>query len=475
MPTIQKSQITAASEIIANYTATDPAGNSAATDPGTVNRDIIDSVADLTSQTFTAVETTREMASLQNANLITQAAMSQIGLNFDMVQLQPTIATGTVYFQKYTPVTKIIDFPVGTVVQTQMGLDGSVTKFVTTTAAQLNPQTQLNPANYRYEAAASVVALLVGSAGNVGPGAINQLATPNRNIDGVLNKAATTGGSDIEGNVAFATRILAKTAGTTLGTAPGTASAILTTFPDVTEVAIAGPNDPAMKRKQFGNEVDVYLLGSSTFVFTNLITVSGTSTDLLSTHPAIGLTSVVGATTGTTFVVGTDVTLLRDTSPVFGGSVNAFDKLQWLNTHRPGATQQVNATGTYDADVVAVQNYLNLPTTRFVTENILAKSATRVGVVVQAQVAAFSGFDRTALAATVQTAVINGISNYALGQSVIQSDVVDIIAAVPGVNEVQIPLTALYPTGTPIPIVNDEIVVLKNAYARTDSVVITTV
>ena len=181
---------------------------------------------------------------------------------------------------------------------------------------------------------------------------------------------------------------------------------------------------------------------------------------------------MIGTTTGTNFIVGTDVSLLKDTSVVFGNSVNAFDYVQWLTTNRPGAGQKFTVNGFYDANVPAVQNYLNEPQVRFVTANILAKSATRVGLQVNVNITAASGVNRATLASQVQSAVINGLTVFSLGQNVTQSSIVDIIAATPGVNEVTIPFNELATTGSPLGTVEDEIVVLNNSYIRADQVVI---
>lgn len=472
MGTVSKSQAQSSSEIQASYTDTSQQPLADVTG-GTVHRDIIDSVADLVSTSFSTIETVRLLSSLQNALLVTPNALSAFGLNWDVVQGQSVAATGTVFFQKVIRPTITIDFPSGTIVQTAPSKDGSVTQFVTTAAARLSSSTVFNPVNQTWEVSAPIIALVSGSVGNVGPGSVNQLATLNRNIDAIINKVATSGGSNVEPNDQYATDILTKTAGSTLGTITGYETAILGAFPQVIDVAVAGPGNPAMQRAQYGDEVDIYLLGTSYTTFTNTLTASSLTTDLLQTHPTVSLSSVVGTTSNITFVVGTDVILQKDTSVVFGNSVNAFDYVAWQTTNRPGAGQTFTVVGQYDANVPAVQNYLNLPTVRFVTEDILAKSATRVGLVINTNITANSGVDRTSLAGSVQTAVINGISSYGLGQSVTQSAVVDIMAAVSGVNEVTIPFNQLSETGDAPGTVTDQIVIDSNSFPRTDTVTIT--
>ena len=471
MSTVSKSQSQSSSEIRSSYTdsSQQPLAD---VSPGTVHRDIIDSVSSEVSSTFSSIEQTRLLSSLQNALLVTPNALSAFGLNWDVVQGQAVAATGTVTFQKLILPTIIISFPAGTLVQTTPDKQGNVTKFVTTAAATINAQTPYNTIDRAWEVTAPVVALVAGSAGNVGPGAINQLATPNRNIDAVTNQFATSGGSDIQPNNLYANAVLAKTAGSTLGTAGGYKSSILANFPSITDVAVAGPGNPAMQRAQYGDEIDIYLLGASFAFYSANLIASGAGTDLLNVHPTVSLSSVVGTTTGTNFVVNTDVSLSKDTSVVFGNSVNAFDRVQWNTVNRPGAGQKFTVNGFYDANVPAVQNYLNGDQVRFVTAAILAKSATRVGLQVNVNITADSGVNRSSLSSQVQTAIINGIASYGLNRNVTQSAIVDLIAATPGVNEVIIPFNQLSITGAVPGTVEDEIVMLATSYPRVDSAVV---
>lgn len=467
MGTISKSQQESAQNIINNYAAL-VNGNDADTSSGTVNRDLIDTVGNQVSSVYSSIESVRLLNSLKDAASVTIDGLSPIGLNFGVVAMGATTATGTVWFQKATAPTLIIDFPVGTVVRTQKDITGSSIKFVTTTAAQLSPNTTVNPLNRRYEVSASIVAVLSGSVGNVGPGAINTLDTPNRNIDTVTNKVSTSGGTDSEDPVSYAARIRASTSEFSLGTKAGYISTLLSIFPDIQQIAIAGPGDAALIRAQFGNEADIYLVGASYATFTDTIFYSGQGFEYFKTKPVVSVSTVVGTTTGTAFVLGTDVSFTQDTSLVYGGSVKAFDKLTWISSNRPAVGQNYSVTGQYSLLVNNVQNYLNSENNRFVTADILAKQAQRIGIVVSASVSAFSGYDRTTLKNNIQSALINGLTNYNMGQSVEQSDVVALIGNVKGVAKVGIPLTELRKTTDPQGTLTDPISIATSSYARID-------
>lgn len=472
MTTSNKSTDQSVQEMISDYDAVEQ-NQPADTTPGTVNRDIIDTTGQQVSTTYSEIEQVRLPSSLRNAGLVSEGGLSQFGLNFDLVQSGAVEATGTIYFQKTTVPTTIVDFPAGTIVQTRPSTTGSSTKFVTLTATRLSPSTTLNPANRKYEVSAPIIAVVAGADGNVGPGSINTLATPNRNIDSIVNKEATSGGTDVESNTDFATRILARTDTTDFGTKTGYISLVSEQFPDLLEVAVAGPGDTALVRRQFGNEADLYIIGASNSTFTDTITVSGASSDLLITHPVVSISSVVGVTNSGVYVPGVDVQFTKDTSAAYGGSIQAFDRLTWLSANRPGATQQIRATGLYDATVGMVQDYLDSDDVRFVTADVLAKAATRIGVVVTASATAFSGYDRTSLANTAQLAVINGLTNFTLGQSISQSDIVSLIGNVSGIDKVQIPLTEFRKSTESAGTVSDSVEIPTSSYARADTITIT--
>lgn len=474
MAIVSKSQSESSQNIINNYEAV-VGGNGPDTSAGTVNLDIIDPVAQQVSDAYTSIENTRLLTSWQDAgsDAVTIDGMSPIGLNLDVYALGATKATGTVYFQKATQPTVIVDFPIGTVVRTQPDTDVSTIKFVTTTAARLSPDTTLNPENRRYEVSATVEAVVAGSDGNVGPGSIDTLDTPNRNIDTLTNKEATTGGSDAEDTEAYAARLRAATSSIGLGTEAGYATTLQSLFSDIEQIKIAGPGDSALVREEFGNEADIYLVGASYSTFTNVLYVSGADFEYLTTHPATVVSSVVGTTTGINYVLGTDVRFDQDTSAVYGGSTKAFDKITWLSGTRPGTGQNISVTGQYSLLVNNVQDYLDRDDARFVTSDILAKEATRVGIVITATASALSGYDRTTLESNIQSALIDGLTEYNMGTDVNQSDIVSMIGNVEGVDKVGIPLTELRKTTEDSGTLDDPVSITTAQYARYQSSTIT--
>lgn len=472
MATISKSQEQASSDMVGRYTA-EESGTTPDTSPGSVNLDIIDTVAQSVSDAYSELETAREMASLKNAGIITSDGMSQIGLNYDMVQLAATKATGTIWFQKTTAPSGRIDFPIGTVVRTQKATDGTSVKFLTTTSASLTTSTSINPANRRYEVSASIIAVDAGSDGNVGPGSINSLDTPNRNIDAVVNKEGTTGGTDLEDNSVYAARILDKTTGTTVGTHDGYVALITEQFPTVTQIGIAGPTDPIMLRKQWGNEVDVYVLVSTATNFTDSIRYTGSTSQYFSVHPVLTVSSIVGTTVS--YALNTDVRFDKDTSVAYGYSAKSLDKITWISSNRPPVGAYVTVTGTYDSAIAEIQSYLDTGDVRFVTSDLLVKSATEIGIVMTIQVTTFSGYNRTAVGTAVSTAVTDALADYGMGQDVAQSDIISIIGSVEGVDDVTVPITNFRKTTDSVGTSSDVIAISTAEYARISTITVTAV
>ena len=474
MSTVEKSQEQAVQEMVDTYAAL-VSGNPADVGAGTTNRDILDTVAQQVSTVFSALETVRLLTSLKNAEVAATDGLSPLGLNFDVYQYAATKSSGTVYFQRILPPTKIVDFPVGTLIMTTPDVAGDSVKFLTTTAAQLSPSTVINPTNRRYEASAPIVAILAGDDGNVGTGSITTLDPVNRNIDVITNKDATSGGTNYEDNTAYAARIRTKTVGTSLGTQQGYIDALQTEFPAAITVALAGPGNSDMRRSEFGNEIDVYVIGQTSEARVDTVSASGLSYDYLNTHPVDVVSSVVGTTTGSSYVLGNDVRFDKDTSIVYGGSVKAFDKLTWLSANRPWAGQQLSVALTRNKLISDAQDYFDSDDIRFVTADILVKEAKRIGIILAAQATAFSGYDRTTLATNIQTSLSDGLSQYTLGQTVRQSDIVALIGNVAGIDKVGIPLTELRESTETGGTVTDPILIGTSEYARLDSATITVV
>lgn len=128
--------------------------------------------------------------------------------DFGMVRLPGVVARGTVTLSRVTPGLPAV-VPVGTVVRTGLGPDGTAGLSFVVVADPTNPA--WNGSEFDLDAAAAgldvvVVARLVGQPGNVRAGEISLLGTALPGIDEVTNSVPLVGGLDAEADSALRDR-----------------------------------------------------------------------------------------------------------------------------------------------------------------------------------------------------------------------------------------------------------------------------
>ncbi|MGH7974973.1 MAG: baseplate J/gp47 family protein [bacterium] len=311
-----------------------------ATQPGSVVNDVvISTVANqlsaqngTDSSVYSSIQYIQNLqAFVNNAATILPADLDAIGNNYGLTRLPGTQATGTltIRIRNYTTSSPIITVPSGTVVSTLSTSSSPAVSFSTTATVTFTPSLApfyFNPVSGFYEQTAPIVCQTIGTVGNVAANTITSLIGSGLGVDAVTNTTATFGGSNIESNVVFASRIQIKLEGNNIGTANGIIS-LVDTNPNVTQSIIVGPNDPAMIRNQYGGSVNVYIRGQvlvttpETFTYTT----TGSQQYVLLNQPAISVGSVTGIVGGLpyTFVPGTDYAFVLNPNALFAGSVDA--------------------------------------------------------------------------------------------------------------------------------------------------------
>lgn len=311
-----------------------------ATQTGSVTNDVvISTVADQLSaedgtspSVYSSINYTQELqAFVNNASVLVPADLDAIGANYGMTRLPGTQATGTITFRirNYTTSSLIVVVPSGTVVSTLATTTSPAVSFATTSTVTFIPSlapSYFNPVTGFYEQNTTISCQTIGVIGNVGAQTITSLVSSVSGIDTVTNNTATTGGTNIESNVAFAGRIQIKLSGNNVGTPNGIIS-LVNTNSNVIEAIVVGPNDPEMQRNEFGGSVDVYIEGQTlvTTSDTPLYSTSGSQQFILNNQPALSVGSVTGVVGGLpyTFVAGTDYAFVENPNLLFSGSVEA--------------------------------------------------------------------------------------------------------------------------------------------------------
>lgn len=367
------------------------------TKPNAVSRDVfVDPPAFELGDVYEAM---RAIARLQSLANMSGNDLTNFGANFGATRKTGTKASGEVVFT-LRKIDTNITIPSGTVVSTRNGTTFATISSTTVrtsdanamraTATRLREELDTAGITDQYAVEVSVQAQSVGSGGNIATySVVSQSAS---GINGVTNVASFTGGSDLETDAAFRSRILATFAGANTGTALGYRSLVLA-LADAVDALVVEPGDPLMTRDGTvtttdssgnsivaqpgtGGKIDIYVLGENlqagtdSFIYkdksgrndptdpdndyvlgqTSLTpdtTLSLNSRRLgvlsegeaIPTQPVSSITSIVGSSSGPNFIEQyTDNTgqlvgnykLVADTG-VAKGSPFGLDKLVWTS------------------------------------------------------------------------------------------------------------------------------------------------
>jgi uncharacterized phage protein gp47/JayE len=464
------------------------------TNTGTVTNDVVISTVanqlsaqDGTSPSvYSSINYTQELqAFVDNASVLVDTDLDAIGANYGLTRLSGTAATGTITFRirNYTLSSPIITVNSGTTVSTLATTSSPSISFSTTAGITFTPSlapSYFNPNSGFYEQNTTIVCQTIGSVGNVGAQVITSLVSSVPGIDAVINNTATTGGTDVESNSAFATRIQIKLSGNNVGTPNGIIS-LVDTNPSVQQAIVVGPNDPEMIRDQFGGSVDVYIKGQvlTTLADTPTYSSTGSQIFILAHQPVSSIGSVTGIVSSLpyTFIAGTDYGVHINPNILFSGSTEAASFIQFnIGGTNPDNNTVVTINYTYDSLIETLQALFNNNSNHIVASDILVREAIQASVGVTAFISIIPGFIFANVQSSVQTNLSNYINGLGLGGSFFLSDLVAIIQNTSGVAEVDLSTLSIDVTinaiTTSYPANGQQVIIPRNTYAVPGSLVI---
>lgn len=365
--------------------------------PGSVARDLfIDAPAQQISNLYDLL---RQVATLQSISNVTGQDLTNYGSNFGVSRNSGTKSSGTAVLC-FRSLENDIPVSAGSVVRSRNGIPFLTISTMTIAASQINAyranalrmRQQLNTAGITDEFAVevSVEAQSPGSVANIGSYTIVSHSIPG--ITGVTNVAPMSGGTDLENDAAFRSRILATFAGANVGTSLGYRSLVLG-LASAVDALVVEPGDTLMLRDGTvvvtqadgtiavsepgtGGKVDIYvmgtnaqsatdsflyqdasgrndptasanyyILGQSSLTPATSLTINSRRVSVLTdgasmpTQPVSKIVSVSGSSSGPNFIeqyldsVGNlqgNYKLISDTG-IAGGSPFGLDKLAWTS------------------------------------------------------------------------------------------------------------------------------------------------
>jgi len=435
------------------------------TKEGTFTRDIVvDPVADALDNFYAELDI---VSNGQSPDLASDDDLVTLAENLQLERKAAVQAIGTVTFYNKTGVTATI--PAGTIVSSKPGADVSAQQFVTLQTILISNPGSFNPDRGQWEAVAPTRALVGGSQANVDAEAISVMITPISNVAGCFNEDAITTGEDEETIDSLKQRIKSTLAGNNVGTKAGYYNQVTKNL-NVTDALVIEAGSPYVQRSSFG-AVDILVRGGvPTQAIDSFIYHTGTAYHIFTQQPVhlftqSGSFSAIGSVTGI-LVDGINYVVIKDTD-IYGGSVQGRDQFYFGSGLTNG--ENITITYTYNSLISTLQAAVEGDSAKTVCVDILVKEAKTRLIDITATIQLFAGYDVTDVSTRTQTAITNALNDYLIGAEVQQSDIIAIIAAVEGVDDVLVPLTKFQEnslTGSIVQDADGNLVIPWNSYAQ---------
>lgn len=436
------------------------------TEEGSIIRDVvIEAPADSIEGIYVENEHVSLIHSFLNYQYMSDDELEALAYNYGITRTEAIEASGSVTFRRTSAPTEDILIPQGTIVSTRKTVEEDAINFITTEDVSMLSaiaSSYYNSTTGYWEVSASVQAEESGTDGNVSANSITVIASSVNNIDSITNSIAFSNGTAQESNESLADRSLLALTGNNVGTEDGYLSTVKANA-YVYDALLVGPGDDLMTRDSgLGGKVDIYisanLTNSNTYTSTTQIYTytdqsegsGATDTDndvTIANQPVRAVASIVGSVYGT-FLPDVDYELqTTSTSNVFYGSTSATDKIHWLKDV-PTEGETITITYTYYSLMTTLDTAID--NNKPVNADVLVKLATSISINCSVTVYADSTIDESGQSDfedNVESTISTFLTSNTLGRDIQQSDIVDAIYNISGVDRVALPFSALNATG----------------------------
>lgn len=396
------------------------------TKPSSVSRDIIDAFAAQVAEVYDELKNVADIQSIFN---LSGADLTNLGTNFGLSRRTGSRSTGTGILT-FRSIDTDITIAISSVGRTR-GNDSFITTATTSvktsdanslrsTANRYTTELQLAGITDNFALEVTFQAQNIGSVGNISS---YQLISHNiPNVNGITNITSFTGGSDLESDSAFRSRILSSFIGANTGTALGYRSIILNVS-EIIDALVIQPGDPLMIRDGTdvgydsdgnlivtepgsGGRVDIYVMGEnpqsgtdsyiyrdqsglkdptnsknnfimgqnsltpSTNLTINSRRVYALAADgTVPNQPIISISSVKGSSSGTNFeeehITSSGITkgnykIIKDTGSA-GGSPFGLDKFAWISNFIELKNENRTKSTFNSVDPLAFTDVIKIP------------------------------------------------------------------------------------------------------------------
>lgn len=359
---------------------------------------------------------------ITNAENISEQDLDEIGANYGVTRNLGDLATGTITFRtNIKPVENIRigneDGTGGITVKTLTTENGNTYEFITTETVYMTSDVSYNEIHGYYEVSAPIQATSIGSMYNIGIGTITILPSAISGITGCYNYLPTTGGTDIEGNTSYASRIQNAILGASKNIESGIDNLLLN-IDGVQEVKTLHPNSTE-EPTETGYAIS-YIRGiiQQTAV-DEFDYVTNKLQYKLKNNPIVSINSVT--------INGEEVSynLKKDTTTSFKNTIYANDLLEITESiENIPANSTIVVNYTYNKLVGNCQNTLDENINNYlILGNLLVAQATATIIDISTDIKLKYNYNNETTKNLILTGIAEFINNLALGQELSQEEV----------------------------------------------------
>lgn len=249
-----------------------------------------------------------------------------------------------------------------------------------------------------------------------------------------INITPIIGGRDLESDRELVERIKSKWTGTNLGTFSGYKN-LLKQY-NVTDVYIAGPGDPFMKRAVTG-AIDIYIRDYT--VLTDVITILLDSPILNGEQRTFKVKDLLPEYMYVRNVVSTDssiiIEIVQDNSDLWKWSTRANDIIT-IKNESGSSINSLSVNVTYNATLTEIQKVLDLDENRILGLDVLVREAWPLNFRVSFSIVPMPGYSRSNVTPRVIESIQRYVTSLRLGAKVAKSDLINVVEDVSGVDTV---------------------------------------
>ena len=367
---------------------------------------------------------------IADVETIIKEVIDEYALNVGTSREQPIYATGVVQYGRKTVLTPaegdFIVYP-GSIVETAAGI-----RYITTVQTTMyvdNASSYWNADLMLYVIDVPVIAEGVGSTGNTEAFGVINMSTAVAGFDTVTNKDAITGGYDEETNENLINRVKLSYLGNNRGSRYGIEKLIYDNT-DITDLYVVMPgNAYSIRDEGTGGSIDVYIIDEKleSILETFNPPIPGDPYQILTKRPVSSVNSVSEGTWA----------FEKDTLTINRGSIKSNDRIAF--TVLP--INPYTVSYLYNTNIELVQNLINKDENKVLGADILIKEATRIYIDISFVLNVLPGYSKAVVIANITQILNSNIQTLSLNTPLQQSDIVEWVYGVSGVDQIILPFT----------------------------------